>query len=110
MQYTEFDLTDLGYVDGEGKPLASIAGRDNQTDPFRHLGYEGYPAAAVRCIDVPGDIKTKTLAILPDGEPLPEDGTVVLVDDVVDLLVAEYGWPEGTTLAEGIPVEPERRL
>ena len=107
MQYAEYPLADRGFVDGAGNPLSSIIGRDNTTQPFRHLGYAGYPAGALWCIDAPGDIKTKTLAIFDDGVTMPEGGTEIPAAAVVALLVAEYGWPVGTTLdANGMPQAP----
>ncbi len=106
MQYIECVLTDLGFVDGEGLALASIEGLDNLTEPFRHLGYAGYPDGALMCIDRAD--RAATLAILPDGAELPEGGTEIQAADVVDLLLADYGWPVGTTLVAGVPVAPER--
>ncbi len=113
MRYIECALTDLGYhvfaIDGPGE----IWGLDNIADEFGDRRFEalpatGYPANALMCIDAPGDIKTKTMAILPDGAEPPEGGTEIAAADVVDLLLAEYGWPEGTTLVAGVPVAPER--
>ncbi|MHC1701813.1 MAG: hypothetical protein AB9900_12730 [Humidesulfovibrio sp.] len=106
MQYVECALTDLGFVDGEGLALSSIEGLDNTTHPFRHLGFTGYPDGALMCIDRAD--RAATLAILPDGAEMPEDGTELLAAEVVDLLLADYGWPEGTTLVDGLPVGPER--
>jgi hypothetical protein len=107
MQYAICTLNDLGFVDGNGKPLASIDGRDNRTEPFRHLGVAGYPESAVLCIDQPGEAKTTTLAILPDGAGLPENGKEIAAADVRALLVASYGFPAGTTLGlDGLPAMP----
>ncbi|MBU1040038.1 MAG: hypothetical protein KKF77_02930 [Proteobacteria bacterium] len=110
MRYIECGLTDRGFVDGEDKALVSIEGRDNTTQPFRHLGYDGYPESRLMAIDVPGDVKTKTLVIMPDGAELPQGSTEIPAADVVDLLVAEYAWPEGARLVDGIPTWPERAL
>jgi hypothetical protein len=108
MEYAEYALIDRGYVDEKGNPLASIEGRDNQTEPFRHLGLAGYPAGRIMCFDAPG--QHKTLAVFADGVSLPEGGTEIQATGVVVLLVADYGWPEGTQLVDGVPVAPERSL
>jgi hypothetical protein len=108
MQYAEYTLTDLGHADAEGNHLDSIEGRDNQTQPFHHLGYAGYPDGRLMAMDAPGPSKTKTLGVFADGVTLPAGGTEILAADVVDLLVADYGWPVGTQLVDGLPVAPER--
>ncbi len=105
MRYVECGLADLGFVDSAGSPIIDISGRDNVTEPFRHLGY-GYPDNALMCIDRAD--RAATLAILPDGASLPSGGTEVDAADVVGLLLAEYGWPEGTALVDGLPVAPEK--
>lgn len=118
MKYAKYSLTDLGFyvvaISGPGE----IFGLDNRLvdddgfeddQRFRHLGTVGYPGGALCCLDALGQGKTmKTLAVFADGAELPEGGTEILAADVVDLLVAEYGWPEGTTLMDGLPVAPER--
>jgi len=116
MQYAEYALTDKGYlVETLGGP-GEIFGLDNRVvdedgfeddQRFLHLGVEGYPAGALVCYDAPGSVKTKTLAIFEDGVTLPEGGTDIPAADVVALLVAEYGWPEGATLVGGLLVTPE---
>ncbi|MHC1700271.1 MAG: hypothetical protein AB9900_04715 [Humidesulfovibrio sp.] len=108
MNYAECDLIDRGFRLVEGDmPLPEIWGLDNTGDQaFYHAGIVGYPDNALMCIDRVD--RTKTLAILPDGAALPEGGTEILAADVVDLLLTEYGWPEGTTLVDGLPVAPER--
>lgn len=103
-------LVDLGYhvdaLDGPGE----IWGLDNQaTDEddqrFHHLGYDGYPDGAQALYDRPDH--GAVLAVLPDGTGLPVGGTEIAATDVVDLLVAEYSWPQGTSLgADGLPVRP----
>lgn len=114
MIYVECPLVDNGFyvyaIEGPGE----IWGLDNINDEygdrrFAALPPTGYPEGAVMCLDAPLDKqgrKTKTLAILPDGAALPEGGTEILAVDVVAMLVSEYGWPEGTTLVEGLPVAP----
>lgn len=114
MQYAEYILTDHGfYVHAQVGP-GEIWGLDNRVEDgddqrFEHLGVDGHPEGALMVIDVPGLVKTKTLALYPDGATLPEGGTEILAADVLPLLLAEYGWPEGTTLVDGIPYEPDPR-
>ena len=105
MRYAEYALTDLGYRLVEtGLPLPEIWGLDNIDDQrFEHVGVAGYPPSALMCLDRPD--RSTTLAIF-DGAALPEGVTEILAVDVVALLVAEYGWPEGTTLVDGLPVRP----
>lgn len=115
MQFAEYPLIDHGfYVEALGGP-GEIWGLDNMlTDDddqrFRHLGVSGAPEGALRCIDAPGLTKTKTLAIFEDGAPLPAGGTEIPAADVVALLEAEYGWPTGSRLVDGMPMGPERVL
>jgi hypothetical protein len=107
MQYAEYALTDLGYVDGEGAPLASIDGRDNAVAPFRHLGYVGYPDGRIAAYDRAD--KSVCLAVFATGETLPAGGTEIVAADVPALLIARYGWPTGTTLGQdGLPAAPAR--
>jgi len=114
MQYAEYPLTDHGFFVHALVGPGEIWGLDNRVEDdddqrFHHLGVDGHPSGAVMVIDVPGLLKTKTLALFPDGATLPEGGTEIPAAAVVDLLVAEYGWPVGTTLVDGIPYEPEVR-
>lgn len=111
MRYYEHPLTDLGYHVAALAGPGEIWGLDNMVvdgddQRFWHLGYSGYPAGAVCYIDTPD--KYKALAVTPDGASLPESSTEIPAADVVDLLVAEYGWPEGTRLVDGMPTWPER--
>jgi hypothetical protein len=107
MKYSEFDLTDLGYVDGEGAPLASIAGRDNAVEPFRHRGYVGYPDGRIAAYDRAD--KRACLAVFAAGAEPPAGGTEIAAADVPALLIASYGWPAGTTLGQdGLPAAPAR--
>jgi len=107
MQYAEFALTDLGYVDGEGAPLASIEGRDNAVEPFCHRGYVGYPDGRIAAYDRAD--KSACLAVFAAGETLPAGGTEIAPADVVTLLESDYGWPQGTTLGQdGLPAAPAR--
>jgi hypothetical protein len=115
MRYIEYKLTDRGYhvaaLDGPGE----IFGLDNRIvdddgfeddQRFWHLGIDGYPQGALCCLDAPGQMKTKTLAIFADGVTPPTGGTEILVANLVVLLVAEYGWPEGSRLVDGMPTGP----
>jgi hypothetical protein len=115
MQYAEYILTEQGYyvvaLDGPGE----IWGLDNMLTEeddqrFYPLPVQGYPSGALLCIDAPGPKRTKTLAVFADGVTLPAGGTEIPAADVVELLVADYGWPEGTSLVDGVPVGPERAL
>ena len=111
MNYAEYPLMDRGFhVEALGGP-GDIEGLTNMVvdgddQRFWHLGIEGYPQGALCCLDAPGQVKTKTLAIFEDGAELPEGGTEIAAADVVALLVSEYGWPEGTQLVDGVPVAP----
>lgn len=120
MKFAEYPLTDHGfYVEALGGP-GEIWGLDNMrtTDEdgfeddqrFRHLGVSGAPEGALRCIDAPRLTKTKTLAIFEDGAELPQGGTEIAAADVVALLEAEYGWPEGSRLVDGMPTGPVEGL
>jgi hypothetical protein len=111
MQYRDYILTDLGFFDPEtGEHRNSIEGLDNQTPGqlFRHAGIEGQPSNALRIIDIPGESpKTKCLGLIADDATPDAGGTEIAAADVPALLVAEYGWPEGTALGEdGMPVWP----
>lgn len=114
MNYVAYQLTDLGYATMDGTPLPDIWGLDNRVEDdidlrFQHLGYDGYPEGARCCIDAPD--KTRTLAVIADEVTPPDGGTEVAAADVPALLMAEFGWPEGTTLdGDGMPVAPEPEL
>lgn len=114
MIYCEFVVQNMGYV----SPSASaptlnpveIWGLDNGPDEeFAHLGYD-YPA---ELSDVTvhwreergGPTDDKHILIAYEGDAL-SIGTDVAETDVVALLVADYGWPEDTTLVDGLPHNP----
>jgi hypothetical protein len=107
MRYAEYFLIDLGYVDGNGEPLASIEGRDNAVEPFRHLGYVGYPDGRIAAYDRAD--KSACLAVFAAGAATSAGGTEIAAADVAALLIASYGWPMGTTLGEdGLPAAPAK--
>lgn len=120
MQYAEYPLTDPGYhvvaLDGPGE----IWGLDNRftadedgfedNQRFTPLPVTGYPEGALLYHDAPGPVKTRTLAIFEDGAALPEGGTKILAANLVTLLEAEYGWPTGSRLVDGMPMGPEGSL
>ena len=109
MRYLECDLMDRGYVDVQGALLQSIDGLTNVGDEsFRHLGYSGYPANALAQWERPD--KSRCVAVFADGEELPEGGTEIAAADMVALLVADYGWPAGSRLVDGMPMGPDRAL
>jgi hypothetical protein len=105
MIYAQYTLTDLGYraplagID----PLPEIWGLSNRDEEvFEHKGYQGYPDSHVWMAEHEG----RVLAAF-DGE-LDAGGTPVPAEDVPALLIADYGWPAGTTLgADGLPVAAE---
>ncbi|PKN07947.1 MAG: hypothetical protein CVU73_11155 [Deltaproteobacteria bacterium HGW-Deltaproteobacteria-8] len=114
MKYAEYSLTDLGYhlaaLDGPGE----IFGLDNRVvdedgfeddQRFWHLGVTGHPEGAALILERPD--KSRCLAVFADGVTLPPGGTEILAAEVVDLLEAEYGWPQGTRLVDGLPTGPE---
>jgi len=118
MIYAEYDIIDLGYalVSGDVAPLGEIWGLSNRVinDPetgevyderFVHQGYEGYPAGAAWLTEQRNgaDQPVRVLAAF-DSEP-DAGGTPVPAEGVPALLMADYGWPDGTTLGEdGLPV------
>ena len=116
MRYGEYPLIDQGFhVNALGGP-GEIYGLDNRVvdddgyeddQRFWHIPVEGYPEGALCCYEVPGQVKTKTLAIFEYGVQLPEGGTEIAAADVVALLEAEYGWPAGSRLVDGMPMGPE---
>lgn len=116
MQCAEYQLVDRGYyLEALGGPADEIWGLDNMVadgddQRFHHLGVSGYPEGAIVYYDAPGEKKTKTLAIFEDGAVLPEGGTEILAGEVVARLVAEYGWPTGSRLVDGMPTGPERGM
>lgn len=103
MQYAIYALIDHGYVNADtGEVLESIAGLDNQTVRIAHQGMTGYPSTGT----ILADNGAACLAAF-DGDP-DDGGTAVAEADVPVLLVADYGWPEGTEMgADGLPVAPE---
>ena len=120
VNYAEFDVSNRGFglVSGEVVPLVEIWGLTNtiKIDPdtgevsderFTHLGHVGYPEGAAWLVeqrDASGPVKC--LAAF-DG-PAPAGGTAVAEEDVVALLISDYGWPEGVTLqGTALPMVPE---
>lgn len=119
MRYVEYLLVDRGFFVTALGGVGEVWGLDNRvTDEegfeddqtFRHLGVDGYPDGRLFSVDRPGQAKTKCLAFFADDAEPPQGGTEILAADVVALLVAEYGWPVGTTMVDGMPVAPERTL
>lgn len=109
MRYREYVLTDRGYYVAALEGPGEIWGLDNMVvdgddQRFHHLAYSGYPDGGLMAIDRPD--KSRCLAVFPDGATLPAGGMEILAADVVALLVADYGWPESTTLVDGLPVWP----
>ncbi len=104
MKYAQYTLTDLGYrapVAGID-PLPEIWGLSNRDEErFEHKGFAGYPATHVWMTEHGG----RVLAAF-EGEP-DAGGTEIAAADVVALLEAEYGWPQGSRLVDGIPTGPE---
>ncbi|MGE4292484.1 MAG: hypothetical protein AB7E32_09770 [Desulfovibrio sp.] len=80
-------------------------------EEFTHLGYD-YPdlsGATVRLAVEADDGPTtdKRLLVAYEGAELTE-GEAVSAGNVPALLIADYGWPDGTTLgADGLPAAPE---
>jgi len=107
MKYAQYTLTDLGYrapVAGID-PLPEIWGLSNKDEErFEHKGFAGYPTTHVWMAEHGG----RVLAAF-EAEP-DAGGTPVPAEDVPALLMADYGWPEGSRLVDGIPTWPERTL
>lgn len=109
MKYAQYTLADLGYhVAALGGP-GEIWGLDNMVvddddQRFWHLGVSGYPDGAQALFEHPG--KSRCLAVFEDGVTPPEGGMPVPAEDVPELLMADYGWPAGTLLVEGMPTWP----
>lgn len=120
IEYAEYNVFDNGFglVSGEVSPLGEIWGLSNRliTDPdtgeqyderFTHLGYTGYPEGAAWLVEQrDGTGPVKCLAAFEGAAPA--GGTAVAEEDVVALLISDYGWPEGVTLrGAALPVAPE---
>lgn len=105
MEYREYSLIDRGYrVENVPAPIPSrsLTGLKNKSGSrFSHQGY-AYPVGKYVIIsEVPGK------KVLVRGAGL-EGGRVVPEKDVPALLMADYGWPDGTTMKDGLPVRPEK--
>lgn len=105
MSCFEYLLTDMEYFapDAGIDPLPEIWGLSNVGDEkFEHKGITGYPITHSWMIEKGG----KVLALF-EGSP-DEGGTEIPEAEVVAKLIADYGFPQGTTMgADGLPVVPE---
>lgn len=109
MLYRLLTVPNLGYADSAtGETLGSI---DGLSGGFVHRGYT-YPdlsgvtvRLAVEADD--GPTTDKRLMVFYEGDELAE-GEEVLGGDVLDTLVADFGWPEDAYLDEdGMPVRTD---
>jgi len=100
MQAYEQQLTDHGYADADGNHLASIDGLDNMgAERFHHLGVTGYPdVPCAAWAEIPG------VSVLVWSETAPTGGVPKTQSAALALLKGTYGWPEGTTMVDGLPV------
>lgn len=112
MQYRIITVPNLGYASPDvANPditPVEIWGLDNRDDQrFQHLGYAWPDLSGVtvhRTCERGGPVEDKTILVAYEGALAI--GVDVPVADVVPLLIADYGWPEGTTLVDGLPVAP----
>jgi hypothetical protein len=118
MQYKRVPLADKGYsmVDGNVS-LEGVSGLKNKViiedefeddQRFYHRGYEGFPDTSdctVHMMIMRTEAPFSGLYIFEGNIP---GGTEIAEADVLAALIAEFGFPAGTTLgADGLPVVPE---
>ncbi len=106
MDAYELQLASLGYIDAEGNTLPNVDGLTNVgAERFRFLGYSGYPDVPCAALaEIPG------VSVLVWCETAPTGGVLKTPEQALALLKGPYGWPEGTTLVDGLPVRPEGAL
>ena len=97
-------LKNGGYDDLATDPVEhytdlSLAPADHK---YVHNGYTGYPLGAIGCYDFKD--KTRTLAAFTEEQA---DGEQVTPEEALDILCTKCGYLTGTTIANGIPVEPK---
>ena len=110
MNAYELQLTNHGYVDANGDLWPEITGLDNlvvdgedyRFYPLPITGYPDVPHAA--WAERPG------VSVLVWCETAPTGGVPKTPQEALALLVGPYGWPEGTTLVDGLPVVPREAL
>lgn len=105
MKYYRFALEDLGYMAPIAgiDPLPEIWGLSNKDEEtFVHKGISGYPNSGEILTEKPDAV----LVMFEDNAEVPEGG--VLIDDLLHVLVIEFGWSDDTQLGEdGRPVTAE---
>jgi hypothetical protein len=105
MGYYECALTDLGFECPTTRvSIADISGMDNHTPGqcFQHRGVTGYPDVPTSFSDeMPG------VSVICIAADLPSGANELTEEQFVAKLIADYGWPIGTTMgADGLPHGP----
>ena len=104
MQAYELQLTNNGYVDAQGNPLASIEGLHNccgasGDERFYAVPTTGYPdVPCAAWAEIPG------VSVLVWCETAPTGGVPKTQEEALVLLKGAYGWPENTAYVDGLPV------